>query len=68
MKNYKLRDKQKRLEVDIENVHKDDICIENPVELTTNLQKLQDDNRSIDLMGELKLQDKMYIPIHFIDL
>ena len=53
MENHKLKDKQKTLNIDnnVKNIQKDEICIENPVELKSNLHELQD-NRSIDLMGE----------------
>lgn len=53
MDTYKLRDKQKTLEIDnsVENIQKDDICTGNPVEFKSNMYKFQD-NKSIDLMGE----------------
>lgn len=53
MDNCKLKGKQKTLEIgnSVENIQRDDICTENPVEFTSNMHELQD-NKSIDLMGE----------------
>jgi len=52
--NHKLRDKQKTLENynDVEDIHRDNMCIENPAEFTSNLYESQDNNKSFDLMGE----------------
>jgi len=53
MDNYKLRDKQKKLEIDksVENIQRDDISTGNPVEFTSDMHELQD-IKSIDIMGE----------------
>lgn len=55
--NHKSRDKQRTLENDneVENIHKDDKCNENLVEFTSNLHESQDNNESLNLVGELKL-------------
>ncbi|XP_026805557.1 uncharacterized protein LOC113548720 [Rhopalosiphum maidis] len=57
--NYKLRDKQKTLENDndIEDIHRDNICIENPTEFTSNLYESQDNNKSYDLMAKEQLEN-----------
>lgn len=54
MDNYKLRNKQKTLEIDksVENIQRDDISIENPVEYTSNINTFLDNNKSNDLIGE----------------
>jgi len=50
MDNYKLRNKEKTLEIDksVENIQRDDMCIEYP----SNIHTFQDTNKSIDLIGE----------------
>lgn len=52
--NHKFRDKQRTLEIDneVENIHKDDMRNEYPVEFTSNLHKSQDNNKSLNLVGE----------------
>jgi len=52
--NHRSRDKQRILEIDneVENIHKDDLCNENLVEFTSNLHESQDNNKSLNIVGE----------------
>ncbi|XP_022161075.1 kinetochore protein SLK19-like [Myzus persicae] len=59
MDNYKLRNKQKTLEIDksVENIQRDDISIENPVEYTSNINTFLDNNKSNDLIAKEQLEN-----------
>jgi len=54
MDNYKLRDNQKTLKTDnsVENIQRNDICIENPNEFISKIYEFQNNNKRVDLMGE----------------
>ncbi|XP_025204479.1 coiled-coil domain-containing protein 40-like [Melanaphis sacchari] len=73
--NHKLRDKQNTLEIDndVENIHRDDLCIENPVGFISNLHESQDNNRSFDLKeeklgNELDQQTNIMDPTSYTEL
>jgi len=57
MDNNKLRDKQKTLKIDnsVENIQRDDMSIENPLDFTSNIHELQDINKRVDVMGKYYL-------------